>query len=196
MLRLSVVFTLIFAAAAAAVACDPFAPDLGDVPYRCGSDDPKCPDGYEPVDVGQPAICECHKIGSGSHGPDASPANCGDETEPNDIMANARNTPVGSGATTADFSEEICTDHDVDIYKFTATQPNQKITATLQFNSTIGTLNLRITNAVGTILGAGPMPQGPTALVATATLEQPGTYFVHVNSASGTNTYTLSLALQ
>ena len=35
----------------AAVACSPYDPTLGDDPFLCGTTEPKCPDGYECVDV-------------------------------------------------------------------------------------------------------------------------------------------------
>jgi len=199
MLRLSATFLILFAAVAA-VACDPFAPDLGDTPYRCGTDSdnkPTCPDGYEPVDVGQPTICECRVPGTNGNGPDAAPSGCAnDPTEPNDQIADARSTPVGTAAMTVEFNnQDICTAADIDTFSFNTTQGNQKITATLQFNSAVGQLTLRIIDQSGTLLGAGPMPVGPT-LVATATVPTSGKYYVQVYSSSGITTYGLRLQLQ
>ena len=40
-------FLLIFLASlTVSVACDPFNPDLGEAPFRCAEDEPRCPDDY------------------------------------------------------------------------------------------------------------------------------------------------------
>jgi hypothetical protein len=189
----------ILAAAVLAVACDPYAPDLGDKPYRCATSEPKCPDGYDAVDVGQPNLCECQKPGSDpTPQPDAMPSQeCSDDnTEPNDLISNARNTPLGTGAQAIDFNQQaICTQLDIDTYKVTVTQANQKVKASLKFNAGAGALIVHVVNQTNTIIdSAPPMPVGGM-LVVQATIPNPGPYFVQVGSSSGVNVYDLKLEL-
>jgi len=46
-----------FALTAAAAACSPYSPDLGDVPYLCGVDEPQCPEGYTCQESGGKMVC-------------------------------------------------------------------------------------------------------------------------------------------
>jgi hypothetical protein len=197
MLR-SLTIVSILAAAVVAAACDPFSPELSDTPYRCASVEPKCPDGYEAVEVGQPNLCECHKTGAAPGMADAGPSDmCSDNgTEPNDLFTNARNTPIGTGAMTAEFpNQSICTALDVDTFKINCSQAMQKITATLQFNPAVGQLSLRIVDQNGERIDPGtPMMQG-NSLVTSAKMPTTGRYYVQVGSSSGINTYGLTLAL-
>jgi hypothetical protein len=196
MLRLVTTLSLL-ATAVIAVACDPFSPDLGDTPYRCATSEPKCPDGYEAVEVPQPVLCECRRPGTDGNQPDASSQDCSDNgSEPNDLVQNARVTPIGTQSQSAEFpNQAICTMLDVDTYKLGTFRPNQKLTATLLFNMSVGQLNIRVLDGAGTPLAAAPTPMGNT-LVVKADLVAQGTYYVQVGSSAGTNTYGLSLLLQ
>jgi hypothetical protein len=196
MLRLLTMLSLL-AAAVIAVACDPFNPDLGDTPYRCATSEPKCPDGYEAVDVPQPILCECRLPGTDGNQPDASTMDCSDDgSEPNDLIQNARMTPIGTGSQTAQFpNQAICSVSDVDTYRLMSSQPNQKLTATLQFNMSIGQLNISVLDGNGTRIEMEPMVMG-NMLVLKVPLVTQGAYFVRVGSSAGTNTYGLSLLVQ
>jgi hypothetical protein len=194
MLRLLGITTILTAALFAA--CNPYDPDLGQKPYRCGTSEPKCPDGYEAVDVGPPNICECVLDGdTGGDTPDAAGGCAADPGEPNDSPASATATPIGAGATTAEFNNKsICTITDVDTYAFSSATANQMMTATLTFSPQVGQLFVKIIDSQGILLGMGTM-QGSN-MIATATLPTQGTYYVQVGSTNGTNTYGLSMALQ
>src|SRR6185369_13522 len=166
MLRLLTIVSML-AAAVIAVACDPFSPDLGNTPYRCATSEPKCPDGYEAVTVGQPTLCECRLPGTNGNQPDASSMDCTDEgTEPNDLVGNARPTPIGTGAQSAQFPDQaICSPLDVDTFKVMSSAPNQKLTATLEFNMTVGTLNIRVVNSAGMPIDAAPTVMGSSLVL-------------------------------
>ncbi len=193
MLRLLTIMTIL-AGAIAAVACDPFAPDLGTTPYRCATGDPKCPEGYDETMVGQPAVCVCHLHGAVDT-VDASSCQNDDGSEPNDTFATARATPVGNGTDNVSFHMyQICNLLDVDSFAFNGTAPNQKITATLQFNAAVGQLSVRVVDQSGLMIGT-TMASG-TAIVAQATLATTGRYYVQVTSLNGSNTYDLTLKLQ
>ncbi len=187
----------ILSAAIAAAACNAYDPDLGDKPYRCGTKSPKCPDGYEAVEVGPPNLCECHLDGEGGGEPtiDAAPGCQGSTGEPNETTASATASPIGLGSSTAVYNaQSICTVGDVDTYSFSTQQPNQTITATLQFNPTIGQLTVRIIDSQSTVMAMGTT-QGQNQ-IATTSIVTSGTYYVQVASTSGTTTYDLSLAVQ
>jgi hypothetical protein len=196
MLRLLTISSLLVAAVIA-VACDPYSPDLGNAPYRCATSEPKCPDGYDAVTVGQPNLCECRLQGAPDSEPDASTMDCSDNgSEPNDLVANARPTPIGTSAQSAAFNNQaICSISDVDTYRVTSSQPNQKLTATLQFNMAIGQLNISALDGNGTKIEVEPTPMG-NSLVLRVPMATQGVYFIRVGSSAGTNTYGLSLLLQ
>ena len=196
MLRLLTTLSFL-AAAVIAVACDPFSPELGDTPYRCATSEPKCPDGYEAVTVPAPNLCECRLPGTNGNEPDASTMDCSDNgSEPNDLIQNARQTPIGTSSQSAEFNNQaICSMLDVDTFKVMSSAPNQKLTATLQFNMSVGQLNIRIIDSSGTRIDTGATPMGNT-LVVKVTLPTQGAYFVQVGSSAGTNTYGLALLLQ
>src|SRR5262245_3003164 len=54
------------------VSCDPYDPDLGERPFRCGPEEPRCPEGYTPVDVSETS-CLCEKDASASIGEAGGP---------------------------------------------------------------------------------------------------------------------------
>ena len=85
---------------AALGACNPYDPDLGDSPFRCGTSDPKCPDGYECM-VYSDTLQLCER-GADTSSPDAridgSGLTCNDDSsvEPNDDINTAWTTPIPS----------------------------------------------------------------------------------------------------
>ena len=84
-------YSLAFAALAA---CNPYSPDLGQQPFKCGSMSPQCPGGYECV----AGFCEST---GGDDQPDAhtGPPDgaCADLAEPNNMINTAYPSPVWVG---------------------------------------------------------------------------------------------------
>jgi hypothetical protein len=85
-----VLLTLAFAPIAALAACNPYNPDLGQTPFRCGASEPMCPSGYACV----AGLCE----EDNGDGPDADVGNpdggCQDPAEQNDMITTATNGAV------------------------------------------------------------------------------------------------------
>jgi hypothetical protein len=196
MLRTLICSTIFATAAVGAVACDAFSPDLGDKPYTCGTDSPRCPDGYDAVESA--GTCECLKDGNGGGPtPDAGMQNAceADDEEPNDAPASATPTPIGQGATSVQFNNRsICSTTDVDDYSFVA-QAGSTMTAVLTFQPTIGQLEIRVVDLNQNLIGSAA-PMTGSMVVYTATFVNSSTYFVQVRSLNGTNTYGLSMSLQ
>src|SRR5688500_15340460 len=46
------------AALIVAINCSPYSPDLGDVPYKCAAEAPRCPDGYSCDDTTNNCVSE------------------------------------------------------------------------------------------------------------------------------------------
>jgi hypothetical protein len=96
----------------------------------------------------------------------------------------------------AEFNNQaICSVSDVDTFRVMSSMPNQKLTATLTFNMSVGQLNLSAADGNGVKIDVDPTPMGNT-LVLKVPLPTQGVYFVRVGSSAGTNTYGLSLLLQ
>ncbi|MCE9578464.1 MAG: hypothetical protein K8W52_35385 [Deltaproteobacteria bacterium] len=176
-------------ASAVVAGCNPYDPDLGGRPFKCGTDDPRCPDGYTCVDVSATnSVCEKN----GGAGPDArknadaSTVQCGTDIqlEPNDDTSHAFETPVRSTSATYSLAQlALCPSSDIDTYGFTTTAINQQVTITVTYNPSAGQLNLNVLNSNGTPSATGT-PNGNTLVVSTNRLSI-GHWFAQVTGAAG-----------
>src|SRR6267142_8105 len=90
----------------AAAACSPYSPNLGNTPFLCANNDPKCPDGYTCQPLDMKMVC----VQNGTN---------------NDSIATAYQTPVATQRKDLDFTNlAICPTGDKDYYsvQLTATQ--------------------------------------------------------------------------
>ena len=154
-------FALPFLAAAAHAACNSYNPDLGAVPFRCGTDEPRCPLGYTCVSYsGDEELCE--KTGNeGDDGADAGSQpdggggfTCADdgELEPNNNMGEATNTLIPSQHDTYKLvSLSICPDTDLDIFRFEVDVSGKNLRADLSYQATRGQLILEVLEDGGTV---------------------------------------------
>jgi hypothetical protein len=194
MLRLALASTVLMVALAAA-SCDPYAPDLPNVPYQCGSDEPRCPDGYHPVQI-TGARCECWK-NDGSEvadaGIDSGPFSCADDSarEPNNNIGEATPTAItGTGSNSTIFEDmAICdipsdgTTADVDVYRMTIATANTGIEVVVDFTEVGRTVEVDILNSSGTSIQSGS-PAGIGRMRAFTTAGVTGTYYAQVKSGS------------
>lgn len=104
-------------------ACNSFDPSYGNQPFRCGEDDPRCPDGYTcSADRGADGVCVRDGYEPAPDaGPDAPPPPpCRiDAEEPNDVRNMATVTPVPEQA--PDFVLDdltMCAQADHDFFQF------------------------------------------------------------------------------
>jgi hypothetical protein len=142
-------------AASSLAACSPYDPNLGDRPFKCGVNDPQCPDGYSCQGTGSNAVCVSDNLGDAGTHPDASHVKCGTDTslEPNDDIQHAVQTPVRNSQTDYKLAQlAICPSTDIDIYGFTTTALGQNVRITLTYDPTQGALKMLLLNAQGVMV--------------------------------------------
>lgn len=184
-----------------ALACNPYNPDLGQSPFLCGTDEPRCPDGYVAVDVSATA-CECQQAGADLVDSvpvgDGAPFSCNDDPNEdgtgNDSIDSPTDTGVGGSTTT--FSSDplaLCPAGDIDVFSLEA-DSGQQVTARLLFEDAQGALELELLNDDGSSLATG------TAVVdgleAAGIADATGRHLVRIQAAAGVqNNYTLSVEI-
>jgi hypothetical protein len=192
--------------AAAAGACNSYDPDLGAVPFRCGTDEPRCPIGYTCVSYsGDEELCEKTADetpdGGGSDDIDSGGGfTCADdgELEPNNNMGEPTDTFIPEPNDTYKLvSLSICPDTDQDFFLFKADVPNKNLRADLTYQAARGQLILEVLNEGGQVIKTGEAVDGMPDLVRG---EIPnlaiGTYFVVVRApADIENNYTIEISL-
>jgi len=199
MLRSALVSTLLVTVAAAS-ACDPYDPMLPAVPFLCGTDDPKCPDGYREVQI-TGTRCECWKDdgnGGADAGVDSGPFACADDTlqEPNNNITEATPTVVGMGTNSQIFNAmAICPQSDVDVFRITVSAADTDIDVVVDFTQLTGDVEVDILNSGGDSIAAGS-PSGSGRMRAFITAMVTGNYYAQVKSGNSTeNNYTARLMI-
>jgi len=151
-------------ALASTSACDPFSPDLGDEPFRCGEGG-ACPDGYscEPVADIPSGVCVSGSDtgsgdGDGGDGDGDDDASlCADaDLEPNDSIVSAVITSVPDQQ--LQYQEAglaVCPPGDTDLFRFRVAIANQNIRAEVATDRGLGELVAEITNEQGVTLATG-----------------------------------------
>lgn len=198
----------------AAAACDPYSPDLGDIPFRCEPADPmhpekqRCPDGYHPAAVAAPVFCECRRDGAvdpggGGGDADAGPITpgftCNDDpfevASGNEDTTYATGTPLCTGTATVDFPRlAICPPSDRDTFVMDVDTVGKVLTARIRYEQDDGALALAILNSGGTSVAAA-LVQIDQA-VATYQVPAIGRYYAQIwaGSTDARNNYGLQLA--
>jgi hypothetical protein len=189
-MRITLLTVLIVAAS-----CNPYDPDLGEGPFRCGTDEPRCPAGYGPVEESA-TRCTCQEGAAGGGGAEFTCNEDPNEGEDgNESVSDATPTPIGDGPSSwqqADIA--VCAVGDVDVFSLQATN-GQTITATLIFPPAQGRLTLDLLNSGDQSLAQGEL-SGST-MTATLVVPATGDYFAKVAGEDGEtrNNYTLRLAI-
>lgn len=180
-------------------ACNAYDPDLGDRPFRCGTDDPPCPDGYRCMEYSpSERICEREE----GVGPDASAGGDGDDfqcnddssIEPNDMTSNAWTTPIPANAASVSLVQlAICPAGDKDLYRFGVEVNAKNMRAEIVTDLAAGALSLRVLNGSGSPIAPGAPISGTEVAVAVNNLAI-GTYYVEVSGGEGVrNNYTIEI---
>lgn len=201
-MRLSTTIVLA-AAAAATIGCNAYDPDLGERPFRCGTEEPRCPDGYECTEfTPTEALCE-RTSGSapadgGSAAGDGRPFSCNNdsELEPNNALNMATITPIPTQASEYRLvGLAICPDTDVDVFRFSIDVTGKNVRADLTYQSSVGELLLDILNSTGTSIRQGTPAGGNTELLRAEVPNMPsGTYYVQVRAPAGIqNNYSIEI---
>jgi hypothetical protein len=180
--------------------CNPYDPNLPDEPFQCGTDEPRCPEGYDPVQVTQ-VRCVC-QLDEGGGGADAGgdggggPFTCNDDTkEPNEDITGAAATPIGVGSTSVNFPAlAICPASDVDTFRLQVNQTGVGIDVTVTFDASRSQPVLQILSSSGVPVATGTLASAGTVR-ATHTAGFSGQYYaqVRVGSPAQENNYSINI---
>lgn len=189
-MRALLAYTTILAAALAVTACDPYDPNLGDHPFRCGANG-ECPEKYVCVDYSETVrLCEpknSPNVPDGGVHTDGTPYHCGsdDSIEPNDSITDPTITPI------PDFGDDyelvglqICPDTDLDIFRFRTDVVGKTVVVTITYPSNQGLLALDILNSGGDVIKSGTPTGNPDAIEARIDNLPASTYFAQVSSGA------------
>jgi hypothetical protein len=183
--------------ALAAVACNPYAPELGDIPFECGSGDPQCPDGYACAPSTTHPSGLCVKDPS----PDASTAFicANDHTEPNDTPAAPFITTIPATAMDYElFGLSLCPAGELDHFRFGVVENGTNLEASIISvrDMARGTLQLTLLTSTGVTIATGvsdPVTPERVKLEVSNRLAA-GDYILQVKSPNMTeNNYDLSI---
>lgn len=171
----------------------PYQPDLGTTPFLCGTEDPKCPGGYD-CQADQAGQMVCVKNGSSAI-PDAPPVNCANDSalEPNDTKETAYPTPVADTMMHITYTGlAICPGTDKDTYKINVSSAARTVDVLLTYEP--GTpLTAVLLDAMGTMV-AGGTPMGTDQVNVHTTNTGLGVHFVQVSSpTSNENNYQIEI---
>ncbi|NVB81186.1 MAG: hypothetical protein HOV81_22510 [Kofleriaceae bacterium] len=177
-------------------ACSPYNPELGPVPFLCGQEEPRCPDGYTCEDGSNGAYCLAP---NGVIPPDAVEFECHDDQnlEPNNDCSMAFQVPVKPSITFAGLA--ICPKNDKDTYAVTVTA-NQNLEAIIEFEdggAAISGSIMNNTTACTPIMNASPVTGMPRVVRAYTPNLPAGTYYVQAygppTGALQVNNYKLTI---
>jgi hypothetical protein len=172
----------------ALAACDPYSPDLGDSPFRCGENN-ACPGGYQCVAYSQTdRVCE--KSSGNPDDPDGgSNVVCNDDSsiETNDAPNDAHILPIPSMEDVRMVQLAVCPTGDQDYYRFGVNENGKNIHVTLTTEVSDGLLALQILGAT----------TSPTTIEVPVNNLSIGDYYVrvaaHPDEPSAQNNYTLDV---
>ncbi|HTM22222.1 MAG TPA: hypothetical protein VL172_17000, partial [Kofleriaceae bacterium] len=185
---------LMLSTALAAAACNPYDPNLGSTPFRCGTSDPVCPDGYRCVEHSAAnRLCEPDDGSQLADGGDSdgaalscSPPLPDSELEPNEDIGDPTITPIPPNQDFDVIGAAICSDSDVDMYKFTVDVNGKNGRIEVTYDAGAGTLLVDMLNSSGVSIRAA-VPTGGDAnklRADVANLAQ-GTYFAQIKGMPG-----------
>jgi hypothetical protein len=177
-------------AVAATAACNPYDPHLGDQPFRCGSDEPRCPDGYACFE--DPLGEDLCVPGSPDDPPrDAALVDCGAdaELEPNETTADPTIVPIPGIGDTFTLAGAVICNADRDMFRFQVDTTGKNARIDVTYGSRLGTVDLLLDllNSTGTSIRAGtPIGADPDTLRADFANLAAGDYYGQLRGASGT----------
>lgn len=186
---------LLFLALAGLAACNPYDPDLGPQPFKCGSDDPRCPDGYECVsDVCVPPDTE--EVDAADNTFTCSSDGLDSGTGNNDTTAQAFVTPISTVSSYSLGGLAICPGTDKDHFQIRIDQTGTNFSARVTSAAGRTPLSLTLLNSSGSLVASGaPLDDSPQVVALDLSNRLAlGTYYVLVQSQDMTeNNYGLSI---
>lgn len=140
-------------AAAAALSCSPYDPQLGSTPFLCANTRPRCPDGYVCVPAdGSAEICALPQAGPDGGTTGDSGLQCGvdSDREPNDSIGLA--TLISDTGGTAPIDAVLCPETDIDIYQVAVDTTGEAIRVDVAYNADNGPLEIDLLNSTGLVI--------------------------------------------
>jgi hypothetical protein len=179
------------AAATAIAACNPYDPSFPAEPFRCGTDEPECPDGYV-CDERSPSDKVCVLEGNGPDvdggGEGDAPFFCLDDSqiEPNDTINTATVVPIPDLGDSYQLQGlAICPDIDLDVFRFRIAVTGKNATVDVAYDASRGQLQLDILNSGGQSIREGTADPGNPDLLTAAVSNLPaGIYYAQLQPAT------------
>jgi hypothetical protein len=161
-------------------ACSPFSPDLGVAPYKCATEEPRCPTGYT-CEEGDPSDTTTHVcVANGETAPDGGGGGfqCLEDTfGQNDTKDGAFVTPVAGQNQMFAALTSLCPAGDQDHYQINLTTVSAlKVSGTWESGMPV---SVAILNAGGTSIGNGTLKGDQESCVCLKDLPM-GQYFARV----------------
>ena len=170
-------------------------PTLPDEPFKCGTSDPKCPDGFT---CNTSNVCVTGPDGGTAHDSSANfICDTADSVqEPNDTINSATQTPVASQRNSVTYSDlAICPSTDIDDYEFVIDTDGQDAVATITYQSNGAVLKMSVLSSNNVVVAQG-QDAGSEMVRATLNHLAVGDYFVSVSApVGGENNYSLEITV-
>jgi hypothetical protein len=128
-------------------ACSAYDEDIGMVPYRCNTDEPRCPDGYTCQNDATTGDDVCVSNGSSISGD----FECADDasSEPNNLLAEATATGLDAMKSFAKDNLAICPAGDRDQFGLTLATQNESVEIVVDYQANGAELVASLLNAGG-----------------------------------------------
>lgn len=168
-------------------ACSAYDEDLGPSPYYCGDEEPRCPSGYTCTDDPSSGTQVCLRSGE-----DIGNPTCNDDSlhEPNNVLAEAKPTPVDTMKTFTQEQLAICPAGDKDLFAMMLSVANEHVELLVTYDVNGAPLGGALLNSGGVPIQSAKQVEGqPGTLRAFAQNLPSGMYYVQVSAASATNNY-------
>jgi hypothetical protein len=166
--------------------CSFYDPDLGDRPFQCGTDDPKCPDGYTAAGDGRDCVCQRSALV-----PDAGMGyECAaDPHEPNESTLNPAPTLLGmnNNMQYRSGSVAICGAGDTDVYQLNVPATDTLITVDVTFDATRMAPKVEILDRTAASIGGPDDSPAPGRVTLSKKVSAIGTYYVRVTAPQDVN---------
>jgi hypothetical protein len=183
--------------AAAIAGCSPYDPELSDTPFLCGSEAPRCPDGY--ACIAEPdgrMVCSSQPAAPGSAGGVACADDSPRETSArNDTIETAVDSPVAGAQRSILLAPlAICPAGDRDLFAVQITADQQQLEAVTTWTAG-APVAVDILDDTGTPVASG-RAAGERSLRAAASRLPIGTFYVQASAAARTtNSYRIEITV-
>jgi hypothetical protein len=177
-------------AAAAAAACNPYDPNLGPEPFLCGTDEPRCPDGYACAEdpIGADVCVPAGSLDASSGDGGLVDCSADADLEPNETTADPSVVPIPDlGESFVLAGAAICgNDRDVFRFRVDTTGKNARLDLAYDSRLSVVQLELDLLNSTGVSIRSGtPVGGDPDTLRADFANLAAGDYYAQVQGADG-----------